>query len=50
MRLAPVLLDISGRKVIKLVAGENNVRHLAPGVYFVRTGPAQGVTRVVIAR
>ncbi|MFO7639271.1 MAG: hypothetical protein R6X14_08300 [bacterium] len=32
----PALLDISGRKVMELVPGENDVRHLAPGVYFVR--------------
>ncbi len=30
------LLDISGRKVLDLHAGPNDVRSLAPGVYFVR--------------
>jgi hypothetical protein len=30
-----VLLDASGRKVMDLHAGENDVRALAPGVYFV---------------
>jgi hypothetical protein len=30
------LLDASGRKVLDLQAGSNNVSHLAPGVYFVR--------------
>jgi len=30
------LLDISGRKVLALRPGPNDVRHLAPGVYFVR--------------
>jgi len=29
------LLDISGRKVISLTPGANDVRSLAPGVYFV---------------
>ncbi len=29
------LLDISGRKVLDLKPGANDVRHLAPGVYFV---------------
>jgi hypothetical protein len=31
-----VLLDISGRKVLDLTPGANDVRSLAPGVYFVR--------------
>ncbi|MBN2466144.1 hypothetical protein JXD38_11040 [candidate division WOR-3 bacterium] len=31
-----VLLDISGRKVMDLKPGANDVRALAPGVYFVR--------------
>ena len=31
------LLDITGRKVMELQPGENVVRHLAPGVYFVTT-------------
>ncbi|MFO7639686.1 MAG: T9SS type A sorting domain-containing protein [bacterium] len=31
------LLDASGRKVMDLTPGDNDVRHLAPGVYFVRT-------------
>ncbi|MCX6841014.1 MAG: hypothetical protein NTX53_01840 [candidate division WOR-3 bacterium] len=30
------LLDISGRKVLSLEPGPNDVSHLAPGVYFVR--------------
>jgi len=41
-----MLLDISGRKVLDLKPGANDVRQLAPGVYFVR--PA--VMKVVIAR
>ncbi|MBM3332815.1 hypothetical protein FJY68_13375 [candidate division WOR-3 bacterium] len=32
------LLDVSGRKLMDLKPGENDVRSLAPGVYFVR-GP-----------
>ena len=34
-------LEITGRELIELVPGPNDVRHLAPGVYFVsaaRTG------------
>jgi hypothetical protein len=50
------LLDVSGRKVVDLRPGPNDVRSLAPGVYFVC--PASGVkrdassvvTRVVISR
>jgi DNA-binding beta-propeller fold protein YncE len=48
------LLDITGRKVMELLPGANDVRHLAPGVYFVRaTGSgrtAPGVTKVVVQR
>jgi hypothetical protein len=35
------LLDISGRRVMELQAGANDVSRLAPGVYFIR-GPATG--------
>jgi hypothetical protein len=38
------LLDISGREVLALRPGANDVRHLAPGVYFVRT--ANGEERI----
>jgi len=37
-RSPAVLLDISGRKVLNLRPGANDVRALAPGVYFIRTG------------
>ena len=30
------LIDISGRKVMELRPGANDVRHLVPGVYFIR--------------
>ncbi len=33
------LVDITGRKVMDLKPGENDVRHLAPGVYFVTPSP-----------
>ncbi|HTW90763.1 MAG TPA: hypothetical protein VMH22_03560 [bacterium] len=36
------LLDISGREVLQLHAGANDVRALAPGVYFVRGGLGTG--------
>jgi len=50
------LLDVGGRKVMGLMPGANDVRALAPGVYFVRSGPSavsrqpSAVTKVVIAR
>jgi phosphoribosylformylglycinamidine (FGAM) synthase PurS component len=52
-----ILLDICGRKVRELVPGANDVRALAPGVYFVRWRDSRGqgvedsrVTKVVIQR
>ena len=42
-----VLLDIAGRRVKELRPGENDVRGIAPGVYFVR-GEGPG-SRVMIA-
>jgi hypothetical protein len=54
---AASLLDASGRKVMDLVAGANDVRALAPGVYFVRQMGSRGpgvkdssVRKIVIAR
>jgi len=50
------LLDISGRKVMDLRPGANDVRALAPGVYFVRSQPSavsrqpSAVTKVVITK
>jgi len=49
------LLDISGRKVLDLNPGANDVRALAPGVYFVRGASglkreASSVSKVVITR
>jgi len=43
-----VLLDLSGRAVMSLRPGANDVNHLASGVYFVRS--ASGVTKSVLAR
>jgi hypothetical protein len=48
------LLDISGRKVLDLRPGANDVRALAPGVYFVRDEPQaasskpQAVRKIVL--
>jgi hypothetical protein len=50
------LLDISGRKVLDLKLGANDVRALAPGVYFIREGLGTGgegsgkTWKVVVAR
>jgi hypothetical protein len=35
-----VLLDVTGRKAMDLKPGQNDVRALAPGVYFVRSEPS----------
>jgi hypothetical protein len=50
------LIDIAGRKVMRLKPGANDVSQLSPGVYFVRAelsavgrGPS-AVTKVVIQR
>jgi hypothetical protein len=42
------LLDVSGRKVMALTPGPNDVRALSPGVYFVSAPSDRSVSRVVI--
>jgi len=47
------LLDAAGRKTLDLSPGANDVRALAPGIYFVRgavSGHPSAVTKVVITR
>lgn len=44
---AAALLDISGRRVTALVPGPNDVRHLAPGVYWAVSGHDRNPPRVV---
>jgi hypothetical protein len=44
------LLDAAGRKVLELHSGANDIRRLAPGVYFIREAQAQVVRKVVITR
>ncbi|MBM3330955.1 hypothetical protein FJY68_03775 [candidate division WOR-3 bacterium] len=51
----PWLIDIGGRKVMDLQPGENDVRALAPGVYFMRQASsvehqASNVSKVVVTR
>jgi len=44
------LLDISGRKVLDLRPGRNDVRTLPAGVYFVRQAVSSRTTKVVIQK
>ena len=47
------LLSITGRKVLDLKSGTNDVSGLAPGVYFVRSavgGERSAVTKVIVSR
>jgi YVTN family beta-propeller protein len=51
------LLDAAGRKVLDLQPGSNDIRHIAPGVYFVREeGPriqgseGSSVRKVIVTR
>jgi hypothetical protein len=44
------LLSIDGRKVMLLRPGANDVRGLAPGVYFVRPLGGSSVTKVVLTK
>ncbi|MEO0050522.1 MAG: hypothetical protein ABIK42_05215 [candidate division WOR-3 bacterium] len=48
LRSSVFLLDITGRKVLDLKPGANDIRHLAPGVYFVREGTA--TTGVIVSK
>ena len=49
------ILDITGRKVMPLCPGFNDLRRLSPGVYFMREEPQaaghgpQAVRRIVVA-
>ena len=49
-RLEARLLDAAGRCVLDLRPGPNDVRHLSPGVYFVREGHPGPPARVIIVR
>jgi YVTN family beta-propeller protein len=42
------LLDLSGRQVARLKSGDNNVRHLRTGVYFIRPDKAALSRKVII--
>jgi hypothetical protein len=48
-----IMLDVSGRKVVDLRLGINDIRQVAPGIYFVLSavsGQRPAVTKVVIQR
>jgi len=49
-----VIFDISGRKVLNLQPGVNDIRHLAPGVYFIQpikeVAPGKATIKVLITR
>jgi hypothetical protein len=45
-----VLLDIAGRRVMDLAPGANDIRHLAPGVYFVVAEQDRTVSKVILQR
>jgi hypothetical protein len=44
------LVDVAGRKVMSLQPGENDLRHVTPGIYFVRHEEDDLTTKVVIQR
>ena len=44
------LLDISGRKLVELEPGINDIRHVAPGVYLARQKQTGHTTRVIVTR
>jgi len=51
-----VLLDAAGRRAMDLAPGANDVRHLSPGVYFVRSEPSavgrqpSAIVKVIVTR
>jgi hypothetical protein len=51
-----LLVDVTGRRVMELQPGVNDIRHVAPGVYFIREGSevrgseGSSVQKIVIQR
>lgn len=43
-----VLFDITGQKVMNLYPGANDIRHLAPGVYFINKQGKKVFQRIVL--
>ena len=48
--LAAYLLDISGRKVMDLLPGDNDIRRLSPGVYFLRYEQDKRSVKIIVQR
>lgn len=44
------LLDITGRKVLDLVLGANDIRYIAPGVYFIQQERGKTLTKAVLVQ
>ena len=44
------LLDVSGRRVLGLKPGDNDVRHIPPGAYFIVTDHEPRTSRILITR
>jgi len=44
------MLDASGRRVMPLRPGANDVGSLSPGVYFVRGTQARAVRKIILTR
>jgi YVTN family beta-propeller protein len=44
------LLDITGRRVMSLQPGRNDIRAISPGIYFIRRDEDNSTTKVVVQR
>jgi hypothetical protein len=44
------LFDISGKKVCQLLPGNNSIRHLTSGVYFIRQDQNKYTTKIILQR
>ena len=44
------LLDASGRRVLALHPGPNDIRHLSPGIYFIREESARTTRKVLVTK
>jgi YVTN family beta-propeller protein len=44
------LMDISGRRVMDLHPGSNDIRHLSPGIYFIREESARTTRKVIVTK
>lgn len=45
-----ILLDITGRKIMDLHSGANDIRHLAPGIYYIRNETNKKITKIIITK